>query len=71
MPIGSEVVTVAAQGQSICVWAVVDTEQGVYEERKFHVYGTGHELPENHEDHIYIGTVFIGHLVFHVYEGKK
>ncbi len=68
MPLGSKILTVAAQGQSICVWAEVDSNEAQEEEREIKVYGTGHDLPENHHELQYIGTAFLGSMVFHVYE---
>jgi len=67
MPVGAEVLHMAAQGDTICLWARVDRDSGL-EQRRFHVIATGQEhekLPE-----FYLGTVLLldGRLVLHVFE---
>lgn len=67
MPQGAVILTAREQGESICLWAEVDT-QALYERRSFMVYGTGHQMPNYKMK--YIGTASLegGALIFHVYE---
>ena len=66
MPRGAEVLTVQMQREVLCVWAVVDPD-AEKEQRKFIVYGTGHEYDSIKGE--YVGTVQIhgGDLVWHVF----
>jgi hypothetical protein len=67
MPEGAHVLTVGMQVGEIIAWATVDPD-APREERTFLVRGTGHKL--NGREGRYIGTVFPGSLVFHVFEAK-
>lgn len=69
LPKSAQLLTVGAQGNKFCLWAKVDSEADL-EERNFHVFGTGHEIPRNMgSDFDYIGTVFMHNdLVFHIFE---
>jgi hypothetical protein len=67
MPTGAEILTVQAQGNSACLWALVDPESNAYP-HKFEVYRTGH--PVSTYQKRYIGTFQMdgGALDFHVFE---
>lgn len=67
MPQDAKILSVQVQHGQICIWAV-GKASGVNERRIFHVYGTGHELPD--DELSFIGTVQLhgGALVFHVFE---
>lgn len=65
MPKDAKILTVAAQDDRLFLWAEVDPDEKA-EIRYFEVYGTGHDLTENEK--AYIGTVFMGEFVWHVYE---
>jgi hypothetical protein len=65
-PRNSQVITAAAQGDEICVWATVDTERPHDEIHRFSIFGTGHPIPDGQR--IFRGTAFLGPLVFHVFE---
>lgn len=68
MPKGAKLLTAAAQGETIQVWAEVDASKET-EERLFETFPTGAEL---HEDmgveREYLATAFMGWMVLHVYE---
>lgn len=68
MPKGAEVLSVAAQGDSLSLWAKVNPDAPM-EKRKFYVHGTGHKIGA--EVAIYRGTAMMygGDLVLHVFEG--
>ena len=68
LPNGAIVRKVAAQGNSIYLWAEVYPDRSQLE-RHFEVFGTGGEITECMGiDRVYLDTVFMGELVFHVYE---
>lgn len=66
MPVGAEVLTVQAQGDIPCIWAIVDPNAET-ETRRFYVRGTGHPLREVGR---YVDTFQLngGALVFHLFE---
>ncbi len=67
IPKGAIVLSIQTQGDQPCMWVLVDSFNE-NELRKFKVYGTGHQLPENPGK--YIGTFQVenGSLVFHLFE---
>ena len=68
MPVGAEILSVSFQHDSFCMWAKVSPEATVHP-RRFKVFGTGHEIPTEIEDSLkFIGTGFLGRLVFHAFE---
>ena len=71
MPVGAEILCLQMQGGKPCIWALVNP-QADNETRGFITYGTGHVVPTEPYNHIYIGTyqLFSGDLVFHVFEFK-
>lgn len=69
MPKGSKVLSVHGQGDSICLWAMVNTDMLV-ENRNFIVGPTGVPISEPVDKLIFLGTVVMHEeqLVFHVFE---
>lgn len=67
MPVGAEILHVAAQHAVVCVWALVDPK-APHEERRLVVAGTGHPIPA--ERGRFLGTVLLhgGALVFHIWD---
>ena len=65
---GAKILSVAVQGDEVCIWAEVNPTAPV-EERRFRMCGTGHPIPED-EDRRFVGTVLLrgGSLVFHLFE---
>ena len=70
MPSGARILTVQAQNNLPCVWAVVTPDAEGMEDRRFRVFGTGHPIPEGTDSLEYIGTFQLhnGRLVFHLFE---
>ena len=72
LPVSAEILTVACQGQSLCMWAKIDTLYlGIdVHTRVFESFYTGHEIPYNMGiDYDYVGTAFTEcGLVLHVFE---
>ncbi len=70
MPESAKVLHVAAQGSSMFLWAMVDTNRPM-QERKFEVYSTGHAMLVGRPTRLkHLGTTMLagGSLVFHVFE---
>lgn len=67
LPRGARVLTVQAQADRPCLWALVDPAAEPTP-RQFRMWGTGHEHAE--EPGTYLGTFQLGGgaLVFHVFE---
>lgn len=67
IPQGAVPLSVGIQGNAIMVWATVDPSAPKVT-RAFPIYGTGHKIPPEDRDLPFIGTVFIGPYVFHVFD---
>ena len=67
LPKGARVLTVQMQGDTPCMWVLVDPS-APEEMRRFRLAGTGHELPADGLE--YVGTFQMrgGALVFHPFE---
>lgn len=50
MPRWAELLSAQFQGENLCVWALVNTEEDVMEDRVFRIFGTGHEIDVEIED---------------------
>lgn len=68
MPAKSEILTVQVQGDTICLWALVNPDAEL-KERTIEIYGTGHLLIDS-DSLLYISTFMLesNSLVFHVFE---
>jgi hypothetical protein len=66
LPVGSELLTAHEQEGKICVWVEQNREAGMAGsvEIELHAIPTGGDVPTNS---LYVGTVFIGDLVWHIY----
>ena len=69
MPEGAQILTVQTQGDSPCLWALVDPDGSVPEVRRdFRIFGPGHSIDIDLPADSYIGTFqlvggrFIGHM---------
>lgn len=71
MPIGAKVLTVQMQGDAVMLWALVDA-LAPKEQRRFLVYGTGHEILDAGAL-TYVATFQMGGgvLVFHAFEVSR
>lgn len=69
LPVGAEILSVAFQGDTFCMWAKVNTDAET-EERNFEAFGTGHEMPYTMGvDYEFVGTAHMDNgLVFHAFE---
>ena len=65
LPLRGPVLSAGVQGDDIMVWAVHDDEMTPRKVR-ISTRGTGHEL-DGADDGQFIGTVFLGSLVFHIF----
>lgn len=69
MPQGAEILAVQAQGQTPCLWALVDPERET-EIRIIEIFGTGDPIIEGGKARSYLGTFQLkgGESVFHAFE---
>jgi hypothetical protein len=70
MPIDAQLLTVQMQGDTPCLWALVDDHLPKVS-RAFEIYGTGQRVPENHGQYVATFQMNDGALVFHVFETKQ
>lgn len=74
MPIEATILSVDNQHGTVCLWAMVDPTTSLPQlplpltNRVIEIFGTGHPMPEGQRE--FIGTVIMGALVWHVFEGK-
>jgi len=69
-----EAVPITAFGprdETVCLWAMSNTDESRKVRRMFRVYGTGRPIEEDPADLDYIGTVQTGPVVWHVFERKR
>ena len=69
--ITGEAVPLTAYGQrdeTVCLWAMSNTDESRKVRRFFRIYGTGRPIEEDPADLDYIGTVQTGPFVWHVFE---
>lgn len=66
MPSGARVLSAGVQEEVAVLWVEVDPSEPVKASRHFHIVATGE--PWGHFPSTFIQTVFVGPLVFHVYE---
>ncbi|MBM6759465.1 DUF7352 domain-containing protein [Bacteroides mediterraneensis] len=68
LPVGSKILSVQAQREMPCLWALVDDSEEKYSDVKVSMYGTGHPISDNElRNKAFAGTVQIGGLVLHVF----
>ena len=65
MPAGAAILSAQLQRDTICLWALVDTNS-VIRDRIIDIVGTGIVIPDLRRN--YIATVQQGNLVWHVFE---
>jgi len=82
MPHGSRILAVQGQKQifggflgpmaaeTVCLWAMSNTEESKTVRRFFRIYGTGRAIDEDPANLDYIGTVQTGAFVWHIFERK-
>ena len=70
LPRGAHVLSAGAQGQSVMIWAEIDPGAEMVV-RRFPVYGTGHKIDNTDASLHFIGTVFMGPFVWHVFDAGE
>jgi len=65
MPTGSKPLSAGLQGDTLCIWAEVNTDAEMID-KQFIIIGTGKELTG--EEGSFIDTIFQGPFVWHVYQ---
>ncbi len=70
LPLGSVVRSVGVQEHVITAWIERPIQWDEEEEHRFYVVGTGEEFPSWEHAHVnFVGTVFQGPYVWHIYHG--
>lgn len=64
IPKDSKIILVANQKDFVTIWIEVDLTKE-FEERNFHIYGTGHDIQKNVR---HIESCIVDPFVWHVYE---
>ncbi len=67
MPYGARALSAGVQGLDFFVWAAVDTD-APFVEHRFAVHGTGHPVEDDTAFAPFVNTVFMGPLMFHVFD---
>ncbi len=67
MPQNARVLAAGVQGNDFVVWAVVDPSAPTVA-RRFAIRGTGHPVEPRTAEAAFINTVFMGPLVFHIFD---
>ncbi len=68
IPKGAYIIAAGIQQNTITLWAIVDPDADLIG-RRIEVFGTGHHLPGG--SRTYIGIVFDGPYVWHVFDGGE
>lgn len=67
MPLGAKILSVQAQRDTMCIWAMINPREEETQERTFFVEGTGQEfdlLPNM----VFIGICQVSQFVWHIWE---
>ncbi len=67
MPANTRILSVGVRNDIITLWGLVDPEEKTVN-RQFAVRGTGHPVDEVVENAVFIGTVFVGIFVWHIFD---
>ena len=70
IPVGARILNVGLDpGGDLCLWALVDKSRDPLP-RTINIYGTGHPLPDDMTNLVYLGSVTMQRtrLVWHVFE---
>lgn len=70
MPRDAQILHVEIQNGAHYIWALVNTDASL-EARTFHIFGTGHPIPEVPLDHIATWLMLGGVLVWHLFEDAR
>jgi hypothetical protein len=65
LPVNSKILSANFQGNDLFFWALIDKDRDDTQEVTFYIHGTGHNITE--DGYIFVNTVFINGLVFHVF----
>ncbi len=65
IPVGSLLLDVQVQNDSICAWFLVETDNELVN-LKLNAYMTGEDLPD--DSGVYVSTVQLGEFVLHIFD---
>jgi len=67
MPLGARIISAQVQGDTICLWAIVDPGSNP-SPATIRIVGTGQQMPEVDMEHL--GTVQMDQFVWHVFRER-
>lgn len=67
LPFDSLIISVLNQNGKLVIYALVDTEEKDTEERTIRIFGTGNPCDVEEFDYNFLGSVFMGDLVWHIF----
>lgn len=67
LPFGAHILTAAYQGDTLCLWAMVESDN-TPETRRVLIYGTGHQIRDTGLRYIDTVQQAGGKLIWHVFE---
>ncbi len=68
LPKGAKILDIAAQRDTVYLWALVDPDEDHVEIRHLRFAGTGHPIRETQLHHLSTFQMRDGDLIFHVFE---
>lgn len=72
MPKGSTILSVGTQRDQMCLWVLVNVEEKITVKRKFFVFGTGQNVPDDEMAQFdFLGRVTIGIYEWHIFERRE
>lgn len=66
LPLNARILTVQAQRDTVCLWALIHYEGDTPESRTIEIFGTGEPMDEAHRE--YVDTAQVGLNIWHVFE---
>ncbi len=67
IPQDARILSAGVQGSGLVVWAAVNLNAPITT-RRLAIHGTGHSVKDSTAMSEFVGTVFVGSLVFHVFD---
>ena len=69
MPLNSEILSAKNQGNNLCIWALVDTDEDLNVTYEIEIFGTGNPIYDNSTFREFIDTcVMPNGLVWHLFK---
>jgi len=68
VPSNYKIMKAAFQGDQLCLWIMINTDDYLTTDICLHIYGTGHDIPDDISNLTYIDSVQSLSFVWHVFE---